>query len=251
MASFVASKGTRAPGRNMKHVDRTRFLFLTAALAAQGCSSDGGNEAGAGSDAADADTAVATDSGGGDSTARDSSTGDAKDASDAFDAHDSTSVTDATDATDATETSDGSDSASSSDADESGCSDLTGTPADCSTVALDCMGKCSSIRSFYKPRLAEMAIDCLMSLPTCESSVTALNCLYDALDAACPDASADAYCTSLVAGCPPSDAAPVVTMSECLEYAPGLDSAGRDRLLDLAVTTYKCAYSLKDWIPSL
>ncbi len=206
------------------NVDRSRFLLLAAALSANACTIiDNRGKTDAApleSDTESTDTGAAVDSAPSDSGSVDG-TSDAADAADALCTDEGITVPP--------------------------CSGTT--PGGCT---LDTLPACTAIPTYFKPRSAKLAIDCVVKLPTCEGTTTdpVWDCAYSALGGGCPDATADAYCTTLAAICP-ADAGTGDLKAKCLLVAGGLNDAGRTRLKELVTAEGGCTTPLRDLLPSL
>jgi hypothetical protein len=217
------------------NIDRSRFLVLTAALAAAtgaaGCTiiDERGKDAGGTAD----DTAVATDT----LVAADTAPG-----SDASDGGGDGSVKDGgTDATDATLDADGETAPT--------CDDTVGTLKSCSTItgtgctfAIDW---CGTFATNYKTAVANKAIDCIAtnSLPTCEGILFDFqSCVDDALAAACPDPTAATVCQKWKDDCAtagtPVDS--TFTVEGCQKLVNGLTTTARSTVATCFVTEGGC-----------
>lgn len=211
------------------NVDRTKFLLLTGAIAAAtvvaagaGCStvSESGNDAGNRSD-----TGSGTDSGGDSST--DAST----------DADGGTACLDDT----LPSTEGGGDAGVDADVDADTDAAVIG-PCGAPDPANGCANICGGdINPHFKKGVAAAIDKCLLTIPQCETaSVEMEGCIEDALDQACPDTTADTFCTPLVSACDAAadggDAGDVdggaadklFTQKNCVKIAQGLNQAGRD-----------------------
>ena len=209
------------------NIDRSRFLLLTAALAATGCTI---NNTTLPADGSVQDTGTAGDTLSGDTRT-------------------DTSVTEGGDAGDA-----GADAT-----DGAVCDDTVGTPRACSDIKGTACGPtdagaagigptCEGYLSSFKPRVAKATIDCLIALPTCEGDTA--HCATDALAAACPDPAAKTYCDALLAACAPdgglTDAGAGLSLADCVQYANGMTSAGRSALQLCVVHEGACSVPFKD-----
>jgi len=228
------------------NVDRSRFLLLAAALSANACTiidNRGQTDASAGGDdSAAVDTGAAIDSFVADSAVADSAVADGVATDGSSDVSDAPICTDEGIVVPACSSAD-------AGADAGGCT-LDGLPA------------CTQIPANFKPRAAKAAIDCLLKLPTCEGTTTdpVWDCAIKGLEAACPDSTVEAYCTTLAASCPAADAgadggadagSTLDLKAECKKLAGGLNDTGRTRLKALVVAEGGCDTPLRDLLTSL
>lgn len=209
------------------YIDRSRFLVLTAALAAAttaaGCTiidergADAGGTPDTGSSSSDTGT-VATDT-----APSDSGTDVAAD-------------------TGGDATADASEVSTDADAGPT-CDDTVGSPKACSLVlgtgCTSTVASCPTWIDYTKPKIAERAVDCLIALPTCEGTgVDSSDCLVDALATACADDTALTLCRGWKDECntlgTPVDAS--FTAEGCALQINGMSAAGRDRIHGCFVT---------------
>ena len=215
------------------NIDRSRFLVLTAALAAAssatGCTiiDERGQDAGGTSDTGSNDDTgtVTTDTApadGGTDVATDTTPGDA--------------TSDATDAKDATDADTG-----------PTCDDSVGTPKACTlVVGTGCTSAATSCPTWVantKAKIAERTVDCLIAMPTCEGTgIDPSDCLIDALATACADDTAATLCQTWKDECStngtPVDAS--FTTEGCALQINGLSAAGRDQIHTCFVTEGSC-----------
>jgi hypothetical protein len=226
------------------NIDRSRFLVLTAALAAAtsaaGCTiiDERGKDAGTTPD----DTATASDT----ATTTDTATG-----SDA-----------ATDSVAIDGTTDGGETATDADA-APACDDTVGTLKSCSSITgTGCtfeITTCGTFATNYKTGVANKAIDCYAtnSLPTCEGTgFDFKSCELDALKAACPDPTAATLCQKWKDDCAtastPVDPA-TFTVEGCQKLVNGLTATARSTVTTCFVTEGACGgvTSLDDCIRAL
>jgi hypothetical protein len=223
-------------------IDRSRFLLLAAALSANACTII--------DERSKADSAVDTDTGSdtADATSADTAVSDTADGA----ASDSV-VTDAADASDATDAVDTSDVPM--------CTNEGGSPAACSKVTscLEATSLCEDYLKYFKSKISQKAIDCLIAMPTCEGTVDIHTCGPKAFDDVCVGEDVDTYCTSLLAKCPSEDAGGAdggtraTLLADCKHYAPGLLEAGRLRLAEVLSTVDEgsCTTPLRDLLSQL
>ena len=209
------------------NIDRSRFLFLAAALSANACTiidNRGKTDAAPTAD----DTGSAGDSA--DTTVEDTGTLDSA-AADSSDTRDSSDVPLCTD----------------EGVTVPACAGTT--PGGC---ALDGAAVCTQFPTYFTPRAAKLAVDCLLISPACEGVVPdpLWKCGLTALKGACPDAKVDAYCATLAATCPAADVG-FDLRADCKMYAAGLNSAGRSRLQVLVTAEGGCTTPLSDLLGNL
>lgn len=205
------------------HVNRSRFLLLTAVLAGgAGCTIN--NTTLPGGDGGTQD-ASAGDSSTGDSSTGDSSTGDSS-------------------------TGDGGTEAST-------CDDTTATVPDCNALGdagvPDGSTSCTSNTSFgpactafganLKPRVAKRAIDCAVALPSCESGAGLDTCLTSALAQACDDSTAATTCAAIASICADAGADAGISAAQCQQSLSGMTPAAR-ALIQTCFTEGACATDL-------
>lgn len=94
-------------------------------------------------------------------------------------------------------------------------------------------GLCGGPRRAFVPAVAKQAIDCLKTTPICESD-EADACLTDAIDEACEDAGAEAFCRQLAADaeCPVVDGELPFTLANCVHIVNALNTEGRALLTE-------------------
>jgi hypothetical protein len=117
-----------------------------------------------------------------------------------------------------------------------GCDDSMGTPAECTSLGTDCQPYCEAATNKFKPAVAEAATTCLAASTDC--ILDGFKCQVEALKGACADSSADDECATAEAACPP----PVAGEPTCHELMDGMTQAGRDALLACAQTD--CSFGL-------
>ncbi len=207
-------------------IDRTRFLFLTGAMAAAACTinstaTDGGTTTPPATDAGHTGDATVADS------ATDAATDDAsEDPADALTKADVAADTGPT------------------------CDDSVGTAGACGLYAdggadtgidggnmcLDSVS-CHNVTTLLKPRVAQKAIECIVGLPTCEGDFTP--CFQAAFDNACPDTSGAAACATITAACGDASAGDAGLATACGKISNGLTAAGRTKFV--ACMTESCS----------
>lgn len=112
----------------------------------------------------------------------------------------------------------------------SGCNDNVGQPGNCSAVKLagGCPSfqficdHCEGYKTFFKPRVAERAIKCVVAQQSAElqDGCRTYACGDEALKSACLDPTADGPCNSIASRCK-------TTMEECKSLLSGMNNAGR------------------------
>jgi hypothetical protein len=206
-------------------IDRSRFLLLAAALSANACTIIDNRGK---TDAAPGDDSAAGDTGAADVSVDDTAT-----------SLDSATTADSTDASDTPLCTDEGVTAPA-------CAGTT--PGGCT---LDGLAVCTQFPTYFKPRSAKLAVDCLLMAPTCEGVIPdpLWECGLTALKGACPDATVDAYCATLAGSCD-ADAG-FDLKAECKTYAAGLNSAGRSRLQVLVTAEGGCTTPLRDLLVDL
>lgn len=95
-----------------------------------------------------------------------------------------------------------------------------------------CATYCDDIVSHYKLGLAQVAVTCILQLPSCSNVIDVNLCVDNALGASCKDTSSSGYCTPLVKPCDPNAGAPGSLIDEpgCESFANGLSPSGRSSL---------------------
>jgi hypothetical protein len=125
------------------------------------------------------------------------------------------------------------------------CSDEQGAAPACAPLK-QCAGfafprqKCEAYRRFFKPRVAQKALDCLGKLggqQACDACKV-YRCGDLAMKSACADASADATCKQIIGRCPS------VSMTECQTYLSGLNAAGRQKVAACFTGKSGCGFGL-------
>jgi hypothetical protein len=125
------------------------------------------------------------------------------------------------------------------------CSDDQGAAPAC-TVMRSCQGfafprqKCEAYRKYFKPKVAQKALDCLSKLTDKQAcdACNAYRCGDLALKSACPDASADATCAQITSKCKS------VSMTECKIYLSGLNAAGRAKIASCLTGNAGCGFGI-------
>lgn len=110
------------------------------------------------------------------------------------------------------------------------CDDSVGAPGDCGPADATVCGQfavdaCEGAKSYFKPRIAELAVDCITALDPISDCLPVYQCRSDALNQACDDPTADVLCQEIIDACDASGNA--TTMDECHSYVDGLNDAGR------------------------
>jgi hypothetical protein len=109
----------------------------------------------------------------------------------------------------------------------------------CSGVAFPKM-KCEAYRKYFKPRVAQAALDCLAKLSdkqACDSCNT-YRCGDLALKTACADPSADATCVQIARSCK------AVSVAECRVYLDGMNAAGRAKIAGCMSAAPGCGFGI-------
>jgi len=194
------------------NVNRSRFLLLTAALAAGagGCTINNTTVNGDGGASQDASVSDSTTGDGGGGDAGTDSAGD-----------------------------DGGDGG------EGGtCDDTVGTVPDCAMLADAGVGDggtscaqgtafpaaCGAWAANLKNKVAASAINCAVALPSCESGAGLATCLSGAINAACNDSTAATTCNAITAICADAGADAGPTLVDCQQALSGLNQMGRDAI---------------------
>ena len=120
------------------------------------------------------------------------------------------------------------------------CDDSIGAPADCPgpgypTVEGGCGSfahtRCKELKESLKPKVAEIAVECLNKLKPqerCDANRVNL-CGHLAVMNACPEKKRAPECETIIAACGASPIAP--SMTECRQTMSGLNAEGRSRLV--------------------
>lgn len=125
------------------------------------------------------------------------------------------------------------------------CSDDQGTAPACAVMKA-CAGftfpkqKCEAYRKYFKPKVAQKALDCLGKLSgqqACDAC-NAYRCGDLAMKSACPDPSADATCAQVTAKCK------ALSMNECKTYFSGLNAQGRTKLAGCLTSGSGCGFGI-------
>lgn len=120
------------------------------------------------------------------------------------------------------------------------CDDSIGTPAECPppgypTVEGGCGSfantRCKELKESLKPKVAEIAVECLNKLKPqerCDANRVNL-CAHLAVMNSCPEKKRPPECETIIAACGASSIAP--SMNECRQTMAGLNAEGRSRLV--------------------
>lgn len=120
------------------------------------------------------------------------------------------------------------------------CDDSIGTPAECPqpgypTVEGGCGSfanmRCKELKESLKPKVAEIAVECLNKLKPqerCDANRVNL-CAHLAVMNSCPEKKRPPECETIIAACGASPIAP--SMNECRQTMAGLNAEGRSRLV--------------------
>ena len=105
--------------------------------------------------------------------------------------------------------------------------DASATPG-CPSSAT-CSAICEHVVDHYKLGVAQVAIACLVALPSCSTQSDVYACVDKALGNACADPAAPAYCTSIVKACDPNAGGlgSSIDQQGCVTFANGFSAAGR------------------------
>lgn len=95
-----------------------------------------------------------------------------------------------------------------------------------------CVTHCENVVANHKLGVAQVAVTCILQLPSCANVVDVNLCVDNALGASCKDTTSPAYCASLVKPCDPNAGAPGTLIDEpgCESIANGLSASGRNAL---------------------
>ena len=93
-----------------------------------------------------------------------------------------------------------------------------------------CVTYCNDIVDHYKLGLAQVAVTCILKLPSCSTPSDVRTCVDDALLASCKDTTSAGYCKPLVKTCDPNAGGFGSNIDElgCESFANGLNTSGRD-----------------------
>lgn len=96
----------------------------------------------------------------------------------------------------------------------------------------DCSAICAHIVDHYKLGVAQVAVSCLLKLPSCASKFDVFVCVDSATGIACADPTSKGYCTPLVTACDPNagGAGSLIDEVGCELVARSLSSSGRSAL---------------------
>lgn len=105
------------------------------------------------------------------------------------------------------------------------CDDSQGSPAECTSVPVDCDPYCQAAHNNLKPFIAELAVDCLtVATGYCNEGY---ECFGEALGYACYDATADDDCATAVTACTYE----TITTDDCHALLDGLTDTARDEVM--------------------
>lgn len=95
---------------------------------------------------------------------------------------------------------------------------------------------CADFQAGLRNGVAREAVQCLVTLPTCEGLATdpVADCAIKAMKKSCPTTEAAALCKKAVADCAAASITPDVSEAECTSIASGLNAAGRQAFTDCA-----------------
>jgi hypothetical protein len=104
-------------------------------------------------------------------------------------------------------------------------------PTACPSSAT-CTAYCDHVHEHFKLGVAQVAIECLLKLPSCAQTTDVRNCIDGAIAQACPDPTSPGYCGNLVLPCDPNAGQAGSTIDEagCEDFANAMTSSGRSTL---------------------
>jgi hypothetical protein len=194
------------------HVNRSRFLLLTAALAGgAGCTINNTNLP---ADGGTQDGSTGGDASSGDSSTGDSSTGDSS-------------------------TGDGGTAPDCNALGDAGAGD--GGTSCASNAAFG--AACTAFGANLKPRVAKRAVDCAVALPSCESGAGLDTCLSSALAQACSDTTAATTCAAIASICGDAGADAGISATQCQQLLSGMTPTAR-AAIQTCFTEGACATDL-------
>ncbi len=93
---------------------------------------------------------------------------------------------------------------------------------------------CADFQVGFRNGVAREAVQCLVTLPTCEGLATdpVADCAIKAMKKSCPTAEAATLCKKAVTDCAAASITPTVSEAECTAIASGLNAAGRQAFTD-------------------
>lgn len=96
----------------------------------------------------------------------------------------------------------------------------------------DCSAICGHIVDHYKLGVAQVAVACLLKLPSCSVMTDVFVCVDSATGIACKDPTSKGYCTPLITACDPNAGGPGSNIDQvgCELVANGLSPSGRSAL---------------------
>ncbi len=108
--------------------------------------------------------------------------------------------------------------------------DEAGVPI-CPTTGT-CATYCDDIVAHYKLGIAQVAVTCILALPSCSNVLDVNLCVDNALGESCKDMTSPGYCTPLVKPCDPNagGAGSLIDEPGCEVFANGLNASGRNTL---------------------
>jgi hypothetical protein len=135
---------------------------------------------------------------------------------------------------------------------DAACNDDRGTPGDCKAVKLagGCRSfqficdQCEAYKRYFKPKVAERAVACVVaqSRTQLRDGCRTYECGDEALKSACIDSSVDATCASIASKCN-------VRVDECRELLSGMNAAGRAKIAKCAAAG--CQFGLWSCVEGL
>lgn len=105
--------------------------------------------------------------------------------------------------------------------------DEAGVPV-CPTTGT-CASYCDDVVAHYKLGVAQVAVTCILALPSCSNLLDVNLCVDTALGESCKDTTSSGYCTPLVKACDPNagGAGSLIDELGCESFANGLSASGR------------------------
>lgn len=101
-------------------------------------------------------------------------------------------------------------------------------PSSCPGSAT-CSARCTKIAKNFRVGLAQTAIDCFTSLPSCDDTPKVFRCISTMLSVACTDPTATDFCKPLVTACDPNagTGSGSVDIGGCASLVTALSADGR------------------------
>jgi hypothetical protein len=100
--------------------------------------------------------------------------------------------------------------------------------------------KCEAYRRFFKPKVAQKALDCLGRLKGSQvcDACSVYRCGDLAMKGSCPDPAVNATCALITSKCKS------VKMAECQRYLSGLNAAGRQKMTACLTSASGCGFGI-------